>query len=99
MSHLSVAPIDAPIKFDIPRLTDREGIYAFALVREKFSTLEIAAALNRPVIAVSTFFRSYPQFQPWSRALKMPADLTPKHMEYFISEAKAKIGPRLEEEG
>lgn len=83
-----------PIEFQVPRLTDREGIYVFALHREKFSAREIADAINRPVIAVSTFFRSYPIYAPFSRSLRVPDDLTPKSLAYFVAEAKAKIGWR-----
>lgn len=67
------------------KVTDREGILAFSLMREKFTAVQIGEALNLPTISVTQFFENYPFRQPWSRGLKVPPDMTPAAIEDFVS--------------
>lgn len=76
---------DEPIGNFPRKVTDREGILAFALMREKFTTVQIGQALNLPTISVTQFFENYPVRQPWSRGLKVPPDMTPAAIADFVS--------------
>lgn len=62
-------------------LTDREGILAFAMRREGHSDMVIGIRLWKGEGSVRTYFDRYPVFQPWSRALRVPEDLTPDVIE------------------
>lgn len=74
---------------EFPRkVSDREGILAFALAREKFTPLQIGDALGLPTISVNQFFEHYPRWQPFSRCLRVPDDLTPEKITRFVERQK-----------